>query len=301
MEFTDKQRRQLFDYILGKLSEEEKEGIENSYFEDDNFFEQLLIAEDELIDAYIENSLSRKDKELFEKNFLITEKRKKKLAFAKTLFETIRDSKAVTNKGIKLPLWQQFNAIFNIFHYRQVIWISAATILASSILWFVLTNNSNKSNESRFEITKKQEETKQPLPPVKVENGTQIESGTKKSKDPLRVSNKVSLYLELSFRVRGERGEKKNQSIRIGKDVRLVDIYIPFGISGVYTINIRNLETDKVIWSEKREGLNSQKARKYLHVEIPAMLLVEGSYFLELTSLPEDIDSDSQYYFEVLR
>jgi hypothetical protein len=136
---------------------------------------------------------------------------------------------------------------------------------------------------------------------VKVENGMQIESGVKKTKNPLRASNRVSLYLELSFRVRGERGEKKNQSIKIGKDIKLVDIYIPFEISRVYTVNIRNLETGKVIWSEKREGLSSQKARKYLHVEIPAILLVEGSYFVDLNSLPEDIDSDSQYYFEILR
>ena len=62
---TDRTRR----YLLGDLSEAEREGIAMSISEHD-FERDISIAEDELIEEYLEGSLSSDEKELFENHYL---------------------------------------------------------------------------------------------------------------------------------------------------------------------------------------------------------------------------------------
>ena len=52
-------------YLLGSLSEEERANLEEKYFSDDSAFEEMEIAEEELIDRYIRGELSNEDTERF--------------------------------------------------------------------------------------------------------------------------------------------------------------------------------------------------------------------------------------------
>lgn len=60
----------LRDHLLGRLTEEEREKIESRYFEDDEFFDQLHIAEDQLIDDYLEGRLQESVLKDFEIKYL---------------------------------------------------------------------------------------------------------------------------------------------------------------------------------------------------------------------------------------
>lgn len=53
-------------YLLGALSDQAKARFEEAYFSDDERFEELEIAEDELIDRYVRGELSQTDKDRFE-------------------------------------------------------------------------------------------------------------------------------------------------------------------------------------------------------------------------------------------
>ena len=61
-------------YLLGAVSATERENIEAEYLVDDDVFEQMLIAEDELVDAYARGELSDQERGQFEKNFLTSER-----------------------------------------------------------------------------------------------------------------------------------------------------------------------------------------------------------------------------------
>ena len=52
-------------YLLGSLSEEEGARLEEKYFSDDNAFEEMQIAEEELIDQFVRAELSNEDSERF--------------------------------------------------------------------------------------------------------------------------------------------------------------------------------------------------------------------------------------------
>ena len=73
-------------YLLGNVTPEVREGVEARLFSDDAiFWEHLCLVEDELIDDYVGRDLDRKDLENFERCFLSTEERRRKLHFAQAL------------------------------------------------------------------------------------------------------------------------------------------------------------------------------------------------------------------------
>ncbi len=69
-------------YLLGTLGEKEQLALEQRLLLDDGEFEQLLIAEDELTDAYTRNELSSFERERFEQHFLSAPEHQQKLRFA---------------------------------------------------------------------------------------------------------------------------------------------------------------------------------------------------------------------------
>jgi anti-sigma-K factor RskA len=62
--------RLIMKYLLGRLSEEEQERIEDRFFTDDGFFEQVEITKDVLIEEYANNLLSFSERQEFEEYFL---------------------------------------------------------------------------------------------------------------------------------------------------------------------------------------------------------------------------------------
>ena len=73
------------EYLLGGLTSEEMEWVEEALLTDDSVFEELSALEDELIDQYIDNDLSGEDRAKFEQHFLVTPKRHEEVSFARAL------------------------------------------------------------------------------------------------------------------------------------------------------------------------------------------------------------------------
>lgn len=72
-------------YLLGRLDGDAREEFERRLLTEDDLIIDLEALEDELSDEYIADSLDQDDKELFEKNFLTTPERQRKLQFARAL------------------------------------------------------------------------------------------------------------------------------------------------------------------------------------------------------------------------
>ncbi|HJP91825.1 MAG TPA: hypothetical protein VJ875_07705 [Pyrinomonadaceae bacterium] len=83
----------LTQYLLGTLSESERESIESEYFADEDAFEQMLIAEDELIDAYARNELSAQERRQFEENFLNSSPARERVHFARALTGAVAEAR----------------------------------------------------------------------------------------------------------------------------------------------------------------------------------------------------------------
>ncbi|MGB7621990.1 MAG: hypothetical protein WBN92_06530 [Terriglobia bacterium] len=97
-------------YLLGELSEGERIEIEDRYLSDGEFFDEMSVAEDELIDTYVRGRLSGKDRELFEQNFLCSAARRERLKSAQALMRFADTHGAVTH----VSSWQRFLSILRI-------------------------------------------------------------------------------------------------------------------------------------------------------------------------------------------
>lgn len=80
--------RQLSDYLLGRLSPEEESAVEERYFADPGFHDQLLAAERDLIDQYVRGELP--DSASFERRFMSSPARRARVDFARTLRQSAR-------------------------------------------------------------------------------------------------------------------------------------------------------------------------------------------------------------------
>src|SRR6185503_3931374 len=77
----------IVNYLLGIMPEAERERFELRYLEDESLFAELQEIEDELIDDYVNGVLTTEQREPFEKYFLSSPERRKKVRFARDLTE----------------------------------------------------------------------------------------------------------------------------------------------------------------------------------------------------------------------
>lgn len=73
------------EYLLGQLSGEQQQWVEERLISDRDFFEQVTIIEDELIDDYIGGSLPKVERERFLHHFLSTPQQRQRLRSAMIL------------------------------------------------------------------------------------------------------------------------------------------------------------------------------------------------------------------------
>jgi anti-sigma factor RsiW len=115
MSYDTAEEKQLCQYLLGKLAEDEQRQMEEQLMTRDDLFQQLQVLEDELIDGYLRETLSEEDREAFEKHFLSSPERHQKVEFA----QAFRSYVAVANEAAeKVPSksspWQTFWAALRI-------------------------------------------------------------------------------------------------------------------------------------------------------------------------------------------
>src|SRR5580765_4200045 len=84
----------LVKYLLGDLSQEEQVQVEDRAFADPDYLVMLQAVEVDLIDAYVNGDLSPAERRGFERQFLVSPERRKKVAFARDLARVAAEAKA---------------------------------------------------------------------------------------------------------------------------------------------------------------------------------------------------------------
>ena len=91
-------------YLLGGLSEEERERLQAEYLRDPELFDRLVAAEEDLIDAYVRGELGEDDRNRFEERFGKTPAQKQRLHVARML-QTAASPHAAASSRARLKRW----------------------------------------------------------------------------------------------------------------------------------------------------------------------------------------------------
>lgn len=139
----------LTQYILGGLPERERERLEAEYFEDDDAFERLLIAEEELTDEYVRGELSAEERARFEKSYLSSPRGCERVQFARALAGAVSDARgaeaAKTGDVRGIPFFTALRA-------RGAAWrfaFAAAVLVAAVSLIWLLVERARTQDELR--------------------------------------------------------------------------------------------------------------------------------------------------------
>jgi hypothetical protein len=76
-------------YLFGELSEPEQAAIEGEYFANPDRFEEICALENDLIDDYLRGDLPAAEREQFERGYLSSPKRLRRVQFARTMLASL--------------------------------------------------------------------------------------------------------------------------------------------------------------------------------------------------------------------
>jgi CHAT domain-containing protein/lipoprotein NlpI len=129
-------------YLLGNFDDRGKEEFERRLFADDEFLEDVLAAEDQLIDDFLTGDLSTDEAAMFEKNFLVTEERRQKLRLGKTLRIYAKKTSEGSPKAIPSAAtwnWQQW---FSPLVLRRAA-VAAVILIVAGGIWRIFIYQSD--------------------------------------------------------------------------------------------------------------------------------------------------------------
>jgi anti-sigma factor RsiW len=145
--------KELRQYLLGDLTQPAQQRVEQRLLTEDDFFEELLLGEEELIDDYVGGNLSVEDRLKFERHFLSTPERHRQLRFARAFRRyAARSNERVVGESAKAqalaptpqPTWaERFRAFWNSWTWalRPAVAVAMLAVI-SAVLWLVITPTS---------------------------------------------------------------------------------------------------------------------------------------------------------------
>lgn len=316
----------LVRYLLGQLSEEEQQQIEQRAFDDDKFYRQLLEVEDDLRCAYAQGTLSLAQKKLFEKRFLIFADERKRVTIAREMIAELGQApvddawSVASNQAVRKTDRSLLSWFFGSASPAMRFAMAAATlVVAAGVVWLLfetaqLRNEINRLRAERAaaeqqleqrsaegrarveQLDKQLGEERDRRAQLEQELSTREEQADEQSARPAFIA-----LLLAPGRIRGG-GETKRLLLPQGVEQVRLQLELTGDISSNYRAVVMNSE-GKEVWTRTALRARRDGARPVISISIPASILAEDDYELRLTGLdntgqPERVDS---YYFTVLK
>jgi len=305
-------------FILGKLSAVETAEMEKDYFGNQKLFEEILIAENDLIDAYAANTLSPEDKSRFESRLLLSTHQRRRVQFAKTLVK-YASSQPLFAEEIKSSAEKAswISAISRLFSGKPRLSLSftaAALLLFAVAIWFVL-DKSNQKGVKSVEIAENRilqattspdftgnnsNENIETKPIAKPTPQKSVQPPTTKQEKSQTKESSVIYSLILSPGLTRDIGTSQRFAIPAGTDFVKIHLKFEENNFSAYHAVLETVEGQQ-IWSSNK--LKARNGDKSLEVLIPTKLLKKSDYILSLKGVTKDgiFERVEDYTFTITR
>jgi hypothetical protein len=165
------QKKLMSRYLLGESSEAERFSVEERFFGDDDYFAEMLVAEDELVEKYLSGALSPAEQSQFERHFLASPKRRERVAAARAFHRAVE--KLPSDSVSKIAVQKSApNKMTGIFAYifappcvgRSAFALAALIIVAAGAVWLfwrqrsVLNEEISRLENERVTLQKQKED-----------------------------------------------------------------------------------------------------------------------------------------------
>jgi hypothetical protein len=284
---NDAQRKiRITRYLLGQVSQEERDEIENGYLREDNLFEELVAIENDMIDNYVRGELTEPEKGQFEAYFLSTPERRERVHFARSLAHSFAASPSLgPNAGASRGVWRIMQAFRK--DRTSAIRLAIATGLVAAVsvsIWMAAVNRTlrHQLEAARTGEAKMQKRTLE-LGQRVADLQQVVSAGNERPIDDLPAPGSATLSLTLvPDLVRG--GGKGQNSLSLSTGISKVVLLLPrdHEESLIYSVVLETAEGKRVWQNENIEGLMARNGSKIISVKVSSNVLNRGDYVLRL-------------------
>jgi hypothetical protein len=301
-------------YVLGTLSDEEKERLEESYFVDDAEFEEFQIAEEELIDRYVRGELSKQESDQLEKTFSRSPRLIERVQIARVLAnrlasEAPKVDPAPVPQPAPAPIswWQQLfgfstasRAPAMAFGFTVLLLLlGGATLLAAYIS---LREQSRQLAAQQSVLEQRQRELDKQAADLKAQTDelarqVQLPTETPGPQQPVPTPQAAAPVMFLTLAAGSTRSTGASRSIRISPGTSEIQLTLNLRDTSYpsYRAKLINADRGEVL---SKDGLRLQATR--LTLRVPAKQLPPGDYYVSVFGGPAN-ESVADYPFRVTK
>ena len=300
--------RELVQYLLGLLSEEDTERLDELSLTDDEIAWRLRGVEDDLVDAYVSGTLEGDTLERFESFYLSSPRRRERVKFAANLRRAIE--KAAPPEVVAVPLGKSAAASDAAAEpagraARTGAWgwaAAAAVVVSLGGAWVFeevrLRRGLDDAKKETASLDQRARDLEQQLalaravPPVQPDRPDRVVAAA-------QVVEPVALLLLPQTRAVTTLAKLNEPK---GVDHVNIDLRLESNDFPSYQAALRDPATGKIVWRSGWIGAPGASPRAAVPVRIPANVLKPQHFALELSGRHDGTAGDlvSSYAFEVV-
>ena len=319
-------------YLLGSLSEEETERLDELAIVDDEFAGRLQLVENDLVDAYVRGELSGEMLERFTSFYLSSPKRREKVRFAH-VFQTAPDRDVVTaqaetqparrsevvlaDQSVSSPGW--LRGLFPAWR-PALVWGAASIAVLLVIVGLVVQNRRlqdqiSQAQSERASTQQRERELQADLDKERSavsEREREVESlrdkiaqldqprSTDSPGGQSSGSPEHPVTVDLAPQLRGI-SQPHSVSIPAAANLVIMQLELESGDYPVYRAELKEQPGGRVVWSGGRLRARAKGDGKALVVNLKPGLLKSQRYVIEVSGIPASGAAEivGSYLFEV--
>jgi hypothetical protein len=310
--------QEAIQYLLGNLSEAEQSRLEERFFQDVELSELLSEIEDDLIDQYVRGELSNRERERFEHHFLISERRRQKVDFARALLQAEKARMASSIASIEKPASAWKSRLSFLYSPRPALVYSMAAVMLLFLLggaWpFSEVRQLRKEiaqMETERQLNAQQEEQLRNQMAEQLQHNDELAAQNEKLEQEMALLKQQSaapplLPSILAFILSpGSRGGARPKNLIIPRSVQTLRLQLNLNAGDEYAsyqVSLQSASGEAVrIWNGLRDA--SITGGRAIYVNVPARLLSAGQYELRLSGVAGagQIEDLGYYYFNLTK
>ena len=300
-------------YLLGTLSEAERDQLEQTYFSDDAEFDEIEIAEDELVDAYVRGKLAGDDRRRFEKLASSSKRLGERVAFARVL--STKTASSPFPAVVEVPQRNRWKDLFFGQPARLAFGFGILLVLLGGVVifsaWLQIRQRSEAIAAREAALEERRQQIERQAAEAKAGNeqwASQLreqEAQLNEREQAAQEPNKpVGLVASLFLRPGETRGEGTRSEATLTRNtsgirftIDLADSSSPRYRATVTTVEFKPVSKPRVL-APKRN-----RSGDFLTLEVPAKDLAAGDYYVRVEGLGASgkVDSTNDYQFRIKR
>jgi hypothetical protein len=312
-------------YLLGELSEEQQIAIEDRAFADKDYLASITAVENDLIDEYVRNELSGAERQRFEKQFLTSAERRKRVEFARALAGVVQEEAAPKKAAVREP--QSASWLAAIYAFINGLTPAARIAFVASVPLLLIgagylgiqtlrlrreltelraeSQSQRNAQQQALELERRRNEELNAQLNQEKQQREQTDESLRELSEPGDAVNPPprSVIASLTLLPGLSRGGDNTPSLVLPEEARLVRLQIgidPEEQYNKFSVELRTV-TGSRVWSRQNLNARNRRGTRAILLTLPATALKAGEYELRLQGVNDSGAAEDVgfYYFTV--